>query len=361
MAYVLVGTELSQFTGKARALLRWSGVPFTERTATSEVYRDLIEPRIGYSVIPVLETPEGGIVQDTAEIADLIVRAFPDTRIWPPGPVQKLVALLFELYADEWLALAAAHYRWSYNEEWIAGELGRLARPGASPDDQLQAGRLAVERGRVLEQRMGVSEDTHGGIEAHYEGFLADFSAHLRQHAFLLGGAPCLADFALYGPLYGPLYRDPESGRMMRRLAPLVAAWVERMGQPGAVASDLLADDGIPETLLPLLKRQMAEQLPELAGALDVFREWTAAQPPGARAPRAFGEHEFVIGGRRGVRQIPSVALWRLQRVLDHYATLAPVAQARADALLARLGGSALARLEFPRRLERRDYRLFAV
>lgn len=361
MSYVLVGTELSHFTGKARALLRWSSVPFTERTATPEVYRDLIEPRVGYSVVPVLETPDGGLVQDTVDITDFIVGAFPGARIWPPGPVQKFVSLLFELYADEWLSLAAAHYRWSYNEEWISGELGRTARPDGSADEQQQAGRLAVERGRIAEQRLGVSEDTHFGIEAHYEGFLADFSAHLRQHPFLLGGRPCLADFALYGPLYGPLYRDPESGRMMRRLAPLVAAWVERMGDPASATGDILDDDRVPETLDPLLKRQMSEQLPELAGGLDVFRDWAAAQPAGARAPRAFGEHEFRIGGRRGVRQVSSVAIWRLQRVLDHYAGLDLTARARADALLDRIGGAMLTRLDPARRLERRDYRLVAL
>jgi hypothetical protein len=56
MGYVLIGTEASQFSGKARAALRWKRVDFTEASATPEVYRDLIEPRIGYSVIPVLLT-----------------------------------------------------------------------------------------------------------------------------------------------------------------------------------------------------------------------------------------------------------------------------------------------------------------
>lgn len=360
MAYVLVGTELSQFTGKARALLRWSGAPFTERTATSEVYRDLIEPRIGYSIIPVLETPDGALLQDTTDIAAHLSVAFPRALVWPPGPVQKFIALLFELYADEWLSIAATHYRWSYNEEWAAAEFGRIARPDGTLDEQQQAGRLAAERGRLIEQRLGVSEDTHLGVEAHYEGFLADFSAHLRQHAFVLGGRPCLADFAIYGPLYG-LYRDPESGKVMRRLAPLVAGWVERMADPVSAQGDILPDDITPDTLLPLLKRQMAEQLVELAAGVEVFSEWAAANPSGARAPRAFGDHEFMIGGRRGVRQVASAAMWRLQRVLDQYASLDADARARADGLLKRIGGRVLPGIELPRRLERRDYRLIVT
>lgn len=146
----------------------------------------------------------------------------------------------------------------------------------------------------------------------------------------------------------------------MRRLAPLVADWVERMGSP-APAGDFPPDDAIPETLLPLLKRQMAEQGVELAGAVDLFREWTAANPSGARAPRSFGEHDFRIGGRRGVRQVQSVSLWRLQRVLDHLNAMDAPARARAEALLDRIGGRGLAATAMPRRFERRDYRLFAM
>lgn len=361
MAYILVGTEASHFTGKARALLRWSGVDFAEMSATPEVYRDLIEPRVGFSVIPVLLTPDDRLIQDTADIADHVEASLPAARAASLGPVQKFAALLVELYADEWLAIVAAHYRWAYNETWITAEFGRVALPGGSPEDQLGIGRQMAERGRAHERHLGVSEETHSGVEAHYEGFLADFSAHLRQHPFLMGRRPCLGDYALYGPLFGPLYRDPASGEVMRRLAPLVAAWVERMSGAPETEGQLLAADAVPETLHPLLKRQMAEQLPELLDGLTMFAEWASVQPAGARAPRAVGEHEFTIGGRRGERQVRCVALWRLQRVLDHYASLDKDARRRADALLDLVGGRVISGLSMPRRLEKRDFRLVVV
>ena len=48
--------------------------------------------------------------------------------------MQELVSRLLELYADEWLVIPAMHYRWSYNDDWIVEEFGRIAAPGATRD-----------------------------------------------------------------------------------------------------------------------------------------------------------------------------------------------------------------------------------
>ncbi|MDP3736626.1 MAG: glutathione S-transferase family protein [Hyphomonadaceae bacterium] len=358
MGYVLIGTEASQFSGKARSFLRWKGVDFAEQTATPEIYRDIIEPRVGYAVIPILLTPDGQAIQDTADIIDHIERSVPGASVYPPGPVQKLASLLLELYADEWLVIPAMHYRWNYNEAWIIGEFGRTAAPGASRDEQARIGQIIAKPMKDAIPRLGVSEDTISGIEAHYEGFLADYSAHLRKMPFVLGDRPSLGDFALFGPLYAPLYRDPASGERMKRLAPVVAEWVERMLVAKAGPQALLPDDEIPPTLLPILKRQMAEQLPVLTDSAHILQEWALAQPKGARIKRSLGTHEFTIGGRRGERNVISFSLWRLQRVQDHYRSLSGADRERADRLLDAVGGREIANFQLPIRLERRDYRL---
>ncbi len=358
MGYVLIGTEASQFSGKARAYLNWKNVEFVERTATPEVYRDIIEPRIGYAVIPILLTPDDRAIQDTADIIDHVEAARPEPSVLPSGPVQKLASLLLELYADEWLVIPAMHYRWNYNEAWIVEELGRTASPNASREEQTRIGQVIAAPIKDSIPRLGVSEDTLAGIEAHYEGFLADYSAHLRRMPFVFGNRPTLADFALFGPLYAPLYRDPESGKQMRRLAPVVADWVERMMKVSGEAGDLASNDDVPPTLYPILKRQMAEQLPVLADSARSLQEWALAQPKGARVKRSLGTHEFAIGGRRGERIVLSFSLWRLQRVQDHYRSLGDEDRAKADTFLAAIGGRELATLTLPVRLDRKDYRL---
>lgn len=359
MGYVLIGTEASQFSGKVRAFLRWKGADFSEQPATPEIYRDVIEPRIGYPVIPVLLTDAGEAIQDSAEIIDTVDRSISGPSAYPAGPVQAFVARLLELYADEWLVIPAMHYRWSHDDSWIVQEFGRVAAPNASVDAQKEIGEAIAKPVRDAVPRYGVSDETMSGIEVHFEGFLADFSAHLRRYAFTLGDRPSLGDFALFGALYGPIYRDPWAGDRMRKLAPAVAGWIERMQAARAGPETLLADDAVPETLHPILKRQLGEQLPVLADTIRALREWMKAQPNGARIKRSLGTQEFVIGGRRGARTIFSFPLWRLQRVQDHYLALTGPDRARADALLADVGGREFAALKLPVRIERRDYRLF--
>lgn len=357
MRYVLIGAEASQFSGKARAYLRWKGADFEEKTATPEVYRDVIEPRVGFRVIPVLLTPDGGIVQDTSDIIDYVEQSEPGPSVYPAGPVQKLVSLLLELYADEWLSIPAAHYRWAYNEPWITEDFGRTAAPSASSEEQARIGQIIAAPIKESLPRLGVSEETISGIEAHYEGFLADYSAHLRSMPFVLGARPSLGDFALFGPLYGPLYRDPASGEHMRKLAPRVVDWIERMLAAEDRGGELLDDDAVPPTIHPILKRQMTEQLPVLAHSAEALRHWSLAQPKSVRI-ESLGAHEFTIGGRRGERNIMPSSLWRLQRVLDHHHALAGADGERADGLLEAVGGKMLSTFELPVRLERRDHGL---
>lgn len=358
MGYALIGTEASQFSGKARAALRWKGVSFDEIQATPEVYRDLIETKVGFGVIPVLLTEAGQAIQDTADIIDFADRNAPGPAIHPGTPLQELVSLLLELYADEWLVIPAMHYRWSYDEGWIVEEFGRVARPDASREEQIDIGQVMVAPLRDAVPLFGVSDDTVSGIEAHFEGFLADFSAHLRTLPFVLGHRPSLGDFALFGALYGPFYRNPVLGEQMRRLAPLVVAWVERVRDARANAETLLPNDETPATLYPILTRQMSEQAPVLADAMRALQEWSRAQPSGARVKRSLGVHEFVISGRRGERSILTFALWRLQRVQDHYQSLTGADRDRAGQLLDAIGGTALVTSQMPVRLDRRDYRL---
>jgi glutathione S-transferase len=358
MGYVLIGTEASQFSGKVRSYLRWKGVDFVEKTATPEVYRDIIEPRIGFSIIPILLTPDNQAIQDSADIIDHVERAVPGASAYPKGAVQKLVSLLLELYADEWLVIPAIHYRWTYNEAWIIEEFGRTASPNASREEQIRIGQVIAAPAKDAVPRFGVSEETGSGIEAHYEGFLADFSAHLRQTPFVFGARPSLGDFALFGPLYASLYRDPASGDIMKRLATGVVSWIERMLNARSGTGDLLPNDETPATLYPILKRQMSEQVPVLADSVRVLNEGAIAQPRGARIKRSLGTHEFTIGGRRGERNIMSFSLWRLQRVQVHYRSLVGADKQRADRLLEAIGGKGLASLQLPVRLDRREYRL---
>ncbi len=361
MTYRLYGAEFSYFSGKVRAYLRWKGVEFADIQASRDIYRDVILPNVGWPVIPVLEDPDGKFVQDSTDIIAHVEAREGGVSVFPSGPVQKLVTLLVDLLADEWLKLPAMHYRWNYNEDWVLGEFGRLSRPDATPAEQLEAGRQTGARFRDSTSWLGVTPETAPGVEASYEGFLADFSAHLMKYPYLLGNRPSFGDFSLLGPLYAHLYRDPKSGELMKQRAPRVAEWVERCYWPDASTDgDLLADDAIPDTLRPILSRQMAEQLPSLKSTLSDYANWLTTEAPeaGARVPRAVGRHAFSIGGRSGERASSSFELWRLQAVLDHLEAITPQQREKCLALLASVGGADMASMTLPVRLDRREFQL---
>lgn len=340
--YTLHGAEISYFTGKVRAYLRCKRIPFVEVPATAAVYREVILPRVGFPVIPVVVGPDGETLQDSTEIIDTLEQRFPEPTVRPATPVQALVAQLVELYADEWLVIPAMHYRWHHNREWALQAFGELNAPQASPEEQLAIGtRIAQPFARAAEL-LGAGPSMHAAVEKAYEGFLQEMQVHFSAHPFVLGQRPTLADFALYGPLYAHLYRDPASGALMRRSAPAVAHWVERLREGATPAAEAAPgrDEAAPASLLPLLRRVMREQMPVLAETARQVDAWVRERP-GEPLPRTLGMHAFTLEGQVGQRIVRPYSLWMLQRARRQYVSLSGEQKAQADALLDAVEGEA--------------------
>ena len=212
VAYCLYGSEHSLFTGKARAYLRFKGLDWQEKAATREVYLNTILPRIGAPIIPVLETDAGEYIQDTTDIIDFLEARHPQVSVYPSTPVQRLVALLLELYGDEWLIIPAMHYRWSVLDQhydFVMSEFGKLSDPTASLEQQIALGEKTSRPFRGMVPALGITEETIPGIEEAYLAFLEQLDRHFAQFDFLLGSRPSIGDYGLMGPLYAHLGRDP--------------------------------------------------------------------------------------------------------------------------------------------------------
>ncbi|MDJ0921822.1 MAG: glutathione S-transferase N-terminal domain-containing protein [Henriciella sp.] len=358
MGHIMYGSEMSLFSGKARAYLRWKGVEFTEIAPTPAIMKSEIIANIGWPVVPVIKLDTGAYVQDTADIIDVFERRDSTRPVMPGAPVQNFVSYLIQLFADEWLTLPAMHYRWNHNEEWIYTQFGANAAPDASPEEQYEAGKQVGARFHGFVPMLGVTDATIPGIEQAYEQFLADFSTHLEIYPYVFGHRASFADFGLIGPLYAHQYRDKYSGELMKRVAPRVANWVERVIAGDGKDGDLIPDDAIPETLLPILKVQMAEQIPALSATNDLFGTWAETAEPLSEVPRGFDMIPFTTGGHSGQCAARSFPLYRLQDALDAYALLHPDDKARADALLDEIGGGALKTFKLKARLTRRNYKL---
>ncbi|NTX38706.1 glutathione S-transferase [Myxococcus sp. CA033] len=350
--YRLYGAEISYFTGKVRAYLRWKNIPFDEIASSAEVFREVILPRVGFSVIPVLIAPDGRCLQDSTEIIDALETSHGGPSVYPSTPRQRLAALLLETYGDEWLMIPAMHYRWHHNREWAQRAFGSLSAPAATPEEQLETGILLAAPFAKAAVRLGAEPHMHAAIEASYEGLLAELSRHFEHNDFLLGDRPSMGDFGLFGPLYAHQYRDPKSGEHLRRVAPRVAQWVERMLHPMPLSGEFRAADEVPVTLLAVLRRMFIEQMPVLADTARRVSEWMGAHP-GETLPRAIGMGAFVLEGQEGKRIVSPYSLWMLQRARDYFRSLTGCNRTAVEEMLRAAGGQSFLEFEDPPRLAR--------
>jgi len=352
--HILYGAEFSLYSGKARCYLRYKQIPFDEVLSSLNDYKQTIIPNTGVRFIPVVKTPDGHYLQDTSHIIDSLEKSFPERSVMPDTPSQRLAALLLELYGDEWLLMPAMHYRWNFdNFPFIFDEFGRSLFPRWPGFLRRILGKRIGARFRGFLPLLGITDANRSALEEWYEqDFLKALDRHFKEHNFLFGGRPSIGDFGLIGPSYAHLYRDPYPGTLMRRDAPNVAAWVERMQQPAEHHGEWLADDVIAETLTPIFKRLFVEHWPVLTDTATRLGQW-AKDNEGPEIPRIIGEHRFSIGGVEETRAVLPGSLWKMQRPLDYYGSLSDGSKQTVDKFLEHVGGLAALQFRAPARVTR--------
>lgn len=355
----------SLYSGKVRAYLRYKRIPYQEVTATLRVYRSFIVPRTGVRYIPVIRTLDDVVVQDSTDIIDFLEQRYPQPSVYPATPRQRLVALLLELYGDEWLLLPAMHYRWSFPQESehtreVLEQFGLLLSPHAPAWLRRAFGGRMCRPFRGALPRLGITPHTIPALEAWYEEFLDRMNAHFAVHPYLLGGRASIGDFGLMGPLYAHLGRDLYPKRLMQTRAPHVAAWVERMNSADQKPGDWLPDDAVPVTLLPVLQRLFAEHFPVLEDTARLLESWLAGHPREG-IPRTIGWHRFRLGDAQEQRAVFPYAQWMLQRPIGFYRSLSGADQTHVDEWLRAAGGYEAMQIDIRRPVKRENNRLVAA
>lgn len=361
--YTLYGAPLSLYTGKARAYMIYKNQAFEEVFSSFKVYKNIIVPNTGVRFIPVVKTPQGEYLQDTVAIIEHMEAAHAERPVIPATAKQKLVSYLFETWADEWLLIPAMHYRWNKdNFPFIYEEFGAIIARGMPAFIRAFIGKRIGAKFKGFVPLLGITEKSIPAIENWYENHvLKCLDEHFAKHDYLLGDKPCVGDFGLMGPLYAHLYRDPEPGRIMKRIAPNVAQWVERMNTAKASEGDYLANDEIPETLIPILSRMFAEQWPVLADTVKVVQNWAQRHPDEKELPRVVGKHLYTIGDVSEMRGVGSFPQWKVQRVLACYNGFEDADKATVDELLRTVGGVQYMQMAVPKPIKRENNKLFFV
>lgn len=346
-------SEVSYFSGKVRPALRYKHVPFVEVLPTPAAYREVILPRTGLAMIPVVVTPEGDTWQDSSDILDRLERRFPAPALYPATPVQRLVSYVLELYADEFLVVPALHYRWSFPESEVKARADFAACTG----DAEQANRFAdMIKGFV--GAYGIRAETAAVIEAHTADLLTLLSIHLGHSSYVHGARPSLADCALMGPLYPHLYLDAVPGRLLRETAPRVCHWIEHMNHPDPESFGAwLPGDEITPSLRALLELVGRDAVPVILDTVRAFEAWADGNHMDGELPRAVGAHETSLRGVRFERFISTYTLWMIQRPLDAYRSLQPAERAAVDRALTGTGLDPLFAYAPRHRVERHPFK----
>ncbi len=266
----LYGPEVSYFTGKLEAVIRFLELPY-ERISIAPTQ---LASSTGTAQVPGLKFADGRWLTDSTPIIEWLDARYPAAQVIPRDPLAAFFSRLLEDYADEWLWRAAMHYRWEYAES--AHHLSRvLADETASrvPLPEFVKRYIIRNRQRTLFTRGdGVTADTWDHVEKIYFDSLTHIGAIVEKRPFLLGSRPSLADFGYFGPMFRHFAMDPSSARIMRETAPGVYEWVGRVwnARTSVTKGELL--EGVPDDWGPILDSVGSAYLPYLCANAEAWK-----------------------------------------------------------------------------------------
>ena len=252
------GANGSPYSQKINAYMRYKRLPFLWRSimskddegdgATDRGGDDAKASRAGPGrwprrfahirpqVIPVLVFPDGRSLNDSTFLIEAVeahtqAQGGGGRPAVPADPAAAFVAWLLEDFADEWLTKVMYGFRWNRERDaTYAGKLlaydglgGEVAEQLAPFIQQTQVGRVGV---------VGCPDST---IHPTAHAVCALLERHFATGArFLLGDAPCVADFAFYGQM-SQWVVDRTPAEMLPEKYTRTIAWLWRMADTGAV------------------------------------------------------------------------------------------------------------------------------
>lgn len=170
----------------------------------------------GYRRTPFLQIG-ADIYCDTALICDVLEHIQPEPTLYPEH--LKGMARVLAQWADSTLFWAAMGHNLSPK--------GAAALFAGQPPEAAQA--FAADRGAM---RSGMTSLRPGDATAAYKSYLRRLSTMVEMHPFLLGDAPCVADFAAYHPLWFSRVVNPAMAGVLDA-TPHVVQWMDRMAAIG--------------------------------------------------------------------------------------------------------------------------------
>ena len=353
-SYKHYGWHLSFFSGKTRSYLLYKGVPFEDVKVNLKTMTSVIPRETGARTMPVVETPDGKWLQDTAVIIDYFESVFPENPVVPSDPVLKFASKLFEAWIGEWWIPIAMHTRWTYpeNHAAFAKEAGDNLLPYFPRFIKNKAFAKIAKKLQGYLPIVGVIPEQHQMMNDWTFALLDMFEKHFGAHRYLLGARPTLMDFSLMGPLYGHLGRDQWPAREMIAPRPHVRHWIDDMAAPGDQTIDVGIEETLPETLSPIFQVIFNEFVPMIQQIAGQVAERSQGMVPGEMFERRMSPITISMGDAAFTCGATPFSLWMVQRLMDDFSAMSEMDQQAVKKWVSSFSGDAIFDVRVPR-LER--------
>ncbi|WP_066256989.1 glutathione S-transferase family protein [Hydrogenophaga flava] len=208
---------MSPFAEKVRLMLGFKGLAWQSVYIPSVMPKpDVVALTGGYRRTPLLQIG-ADIWCDTALIATVLEHLQPEPALFPEH--LKGIARIVAQWADGDLFWSAMGYTLSPK--------GAAAMFAKQPPEAAQA--FAADRSAMS---AGMTRLRPGDATSAYRSHLRRLAHMLHEQPFLLGDAPCIADFAAYHPLWFSRVVNPSMAGILDA-TPGVLAWMDRMAAIG--------------------------------------------------------------------------------------------------------------------------------
>mgnify|MGYP001182899502 FL=1 len=364
--HLLYAAPHSLYVGRVRSYLIKHNIKFEERSIGHDSFRTEVVPFGKLPTIPTLVTPTGEVIRDGAAIIEYF-EAASNYRSYPKGPMQRLISVLFDILGAEGMRRPAMHYRWNFpedNDDFLRYHFNSLMTPDTP--DRMKKVESVMEKLRAVTELRGVSKDTKEVVETLYLELLDALNNHFKFAPYLFGGRPCIGDFGLIAPLYGHLGRDPYPAQVMKKRAPRVYRWVERMNRADQDAPEysdfrtgFFDDDEIPDTLLTVLRILSQDFIPETRESAKFLNNWLSETQPKKGSPAIFslglspGTIDFQARGITITAIVVPYRHFQLQRLHRIYDDFDATQQKKVAKLLASCGMEDVLEIRLERLIDR--------
>ncbi|ARN75225.1 glutathione S-transferase family protein [Oceanicoccus sagamiensis] len=226
--YTVYKSDISYFSGKLEAYLRYKDIPHTTVDCNQQTLR-MIGKKTGTAKMPAIEMANGQWLYDTTPTIQWLEKQHTNSSVLPEDPALRFIALLMEDYADEWLWRPAMWWRWVPKASRVT--LGRRIA------GEMVAKPLAIPLGFYFGRRQlnewlwkdGVDSSNSDTVRDMLFRELEYLEPLFEQQPFILGSHPSVADFGYFASMFRHFGNDPISAEVMRRHGPNTYEWLARL------------------------------------------------------------------------------------------------------------------------------------